>query len=217
MYRTSSARIRLMSTIACLFCVFLLAVIIMGVVAMNGDVEYESTVVGTGKNNSTTTITKGCLLYMTVDNKIPFYTSSYCQFPVVGAGVVSVFAVLFLGYWAAVVHRYDDFLPIVTSRTFMGIGAIMAMVAFAICGEIGIGLTIACKTTSSGQSLSQCLAISNFQALYTAQVCAGLMGGFWIATLVLEYIQLKRRPDFETESYNDQHYHDQQAPDYAPN
>ncbi|KAI1316724.1 hypothetical protein EDD11_009540 [Mortierella claussenii] len=189
----------------------------MGMVGLNGDVTYQSTVVGTGKANSTTTISKGCLLYMTVDNKIPSYTSSYCQFPVIGAGVITTFAVLFLGYWAAVVHRFDDFMPVITSQTFMGIGAVMAIIAFSICGEIGIGLNIACKTTSSGQSLTQCLAISNFQALYTAQVCAGLMGGIWVTTLVLEYIQLKKRPDFDSDPYLEgQHYQEQQSSsDYA--
>ncbi|KAG0367113.1 hypothetical protein BGX24_003403, partial [Mortierella sp. AD032] len=30
--------------------------------------------------------------------------------------------------------------------------------------------------------------------LYAAQVCAGLMGGFWLGALVVEWFQFKKRP-----------------------
>ncbi|KAF9174727.1 hypothetical protein BGX21_009437 [Mortierella sp. AD011] len=165
----------------------------MGTAGLNSDFTYQ---------NST-----GCLLYMTVDNKSASFSSTYCQFPVIGTGVIAMFDLFFLGYCAAVVQRYDEYLPETISLVFMGFSVFMAMFSFAICGEIGIGLNIACRTTSSGNSLSQCLANSSFQAMYTAQVCAGLMGGFWIAATILEYIQLRKRTEYE----NEQYAHDVQA------
>ncbi|KAF9987738.1 hypothetical protein BGZ65_002117 [Modicella reniformis] len=161
----------------------------MGTVGLNGDTSYLSS-------------PKGCLLYMTVDGKTPSFNETYCQFPIVGAGVICVFAIFFLGYWAAVLHRYDEFLPIITSHIFIGCSVIMSLFSFVICGEIGIGLSIGCRSVTSGQSLSQCQAtVENMPSLYTAQVCAGLMGGFWIVGLVMEYIQYKKRPVYDDTNY----------------
>ncbi|KAF9101129.1 hypothetical protein BGX27_011602 [Mortierella sp. AM989] len=159
----------------------------MGTAGINGDLTYESYT--------------GCLLYMTVDSKVPSFNKSYCQFPVIGTGVICIFTLFFFGYCTAVVQRYEEFLPTIMSLVFMGTSAFMAMFSFAICGEIGIGLNIACRTTSSGQSLSQCLINNSFQALYTAQVCAGLMGGIWIVMIVLEYIQFRKKSEYESEQY----------------
>ncbi|KAI8361189.1 hypothetical protein B0O80DRAFT_422270 [Mortierella sp. GBAus27b] len=158
MYKQSSARVRLLMTAACLFIVFLLALIIMGTIGLNGGTSYQNS-------------PKGCLLYMTVDGKTPSFSEGYCQFPIVGAGVISVFALLFLGYWAAVVHRYDEYLPTLTSQIFMGIAVIMSLFSFALCGEIGIGLNIGCRSVTSGQGLGQCqTVIDNVQAQATTSV-----------------------------------------------
>ncbi|KAG0295875.1 hypothetical protein BGZ96_010784 [Linnemannia gamsii] len=72
--------------------------------------------------------------------------------------------------------------------------AVMALFSFVICGEIGIGLNKACGALLPGQKLAQCRTNKNFAALYAAQVCAGLMGGFWLMALVVEWFQFKKRP-----------------------
>ncbi|KAF9205077.1 hypothetical protein BGZ49_004472 [Haplosporangium sp. Z 27] len=175
----------------------------MGTAGLNSDFTFQ---------NST-----GCLLYMTSDSKAASYSASYCQFPVIGTGVISIFAIFFLGYFAAVTQRYDEYLPEVISLVFMGISVFMAIFSFAICGEIGIGLNIACRTTSPNQSMSQCLISSSFQAMYTAQVGAGLMGGFWIVAAILEYVQLKKKAQYDNEQYahNAEAYtHDQETAQY---
>ena len=63
MYKQSSARVRLLLTAMCLFIVFLLSLVIMGSVGVNGDISFL-------------TSNTGCMLYMTVDNKVPLYNSS---------------------------------------------------------------------------------------------------------------------------------------------
>ncbi|KAF8938307.1 hypothetical protein BGZ58_001169 [Dissophora ornata] len=161
--------------------------------------------IGVGGNISYLTTDTGCMLYMTVDNKVPLYHASYCQFPVIGAAVISVFAVLFLGYWAAVAHRYDEYAPVIVSQIFMVIAIMMTVLSFAICGEIGIGLSIGCQSIAPGGGMSGCqTATSGFQALYTGQVSAGLMGGFWIVAIVLEYVQFKYQPEYDADPYNTQ-------------
>ncbi|KAG0069588.1 hypothetical protein BGZ89_002537 [Linnemannia elongata] len=80
------------------------------------------------------------------------------------------------------------------SMALLATSVVMALFSFAICGEIGIGLNKACGALVPGQKLAQCRSIKNFAALYAAQVCAGLMGGFWLAALVVEWIQYKKRP-----------------------
>lgn len=57
------------------------------------------------------------------------------------------------------------------------------------------------------------LSLHNIIALYTAQVCAGLMGGFWIVVVVLEYIQLRKLSEYyasekyehESSAYNEEY------------
>ncbi|KAG0300338.1 hypothetical protein BGZ98_009255, partial [Dissophora globulifera] len=39
--------------------------------------------------------------------------------------------------------------------------------------------------------------------LNSAQICAGLMGGFWIIAVVLEYFQFRYQPAYE-DSYGSQ-------------
>jgi len=83
---------------------------------------------------------------------------------VIGAAVTSVFAVLFLGYWAAVVHRCDEYAPVIASQIFMVISVVMTMVSFAICGEIGIGLNVGCQSIAPGGGMGGCQsATSGFQ------------------------------------------------------
>ncbi|KAF9366691.1 hypothetical protein BGX34_010366 [Mortierella sp. NVP85] len=172
----------------------------MGTIALNGEVSYNDS-------------PKGCLLYMTVDGKSPAFINSYCQFPIIGAGVISVFALLFLGYCTAVLHRYDEYLPSLTSQILMGLAVIMSLFSFTLCGEIGIGLNIGCRSVTSGKGMSQCqAAVDNYGALSTAQVCAGLMGGFWLVGFVTEYIQLKQQPVYDDSV--DPYHNQQQQQDY---
>ncbi|KAG0319120.1 hypothetical protein BGZ97_002723 [Linnemannia gamsii] len=70
----------------------------------------------------------------------------------------------------------------------------MVLFSFVISGEIGIGLKKACGALVPGQTLAQCRTNNNFAALYAAQVSAGLMGGFWLLALVVEWFQFKKRP-----------------------
>ncbi|KAG0326620.1 hypothetical protein BGZ99_009292 [Dissophora globulifera] len=164
--------------------------VIMGTVGFNGDFENDEG--------------KGCMLYMTIIGDAPFFASVYCQFPVVCAAVIGVFSVLFLGYWTAVLHRYDEYTPVITSQIFMGFSVLMAVLSFAICGEIGIGLTVGCRSVAPELGMSGCQkATSSFQALNSAQICAGLMGGFWIIAVVLEYFQFRYQPAYE-DSYGSQ-------------
>ncbi|KAG0359098.1 hypothetical protein BGZ54_010145 [Gamsiella multidivaricata] len=174
--------------------------IIMGSIGINGNYTHAN-----GDS--------GCFLYMTMDGKVPSFNSTYCQFPVIGAGIVSVFAVLFLGYWAAVVQRYDEFAPTIVSKIFMGFSVLLAVFAFSICGELGIGLNIGCRSVTSGQGLSKCQStVDSFQALNTAQVSAGLMGGFLLVAFTLELIQYKNLPEYDTDPYNTQEAYAHQNP-----
>ena len=54
-------------------------------------------------------------------------------------------------------------------------------------------------------------------ALSTAQVCAGLMGGFWLVGFVTEYIQLKQQPvyDDSVDPYHNQQQQQQQEYDHS--
>ncbi|KAG0260166.1 hypothetical protein BG011_002094 [Mortierella polycephala] len=69
------------------------------------------------------------------------------------------------------------------NNALMAVSGVMALFSFAICGEIGIGL--------KGRNL--CDLSTSISALHDAQVCAGLMGGCWLAVLILEWFQFKSR------------------------
>ncbi|KAF9910916.1 hypothetical protein EC991_005090 [Linnemannia zychae] len=181
MLNTPNSRIRLVLSLICFAIVIILSLVIMGTVGVNGHITFEN-------------LDDGCLLYMTVDNKVVSYNDGYCLFPIIGGAITCITALLLLGYWAMILHRRDDFAPRLVSLAILGIATVMALLSFAICGEIGLGLNKACGSLVPGQKLAQCRAIKNFAALYAAQVCAGLMGGFWLAALVVEWFQFKKRP-----------------------
>ncbi|KAF9538945.1 hypothetical protein EC957_006005 [Mortierella hygrophila] len=145
----------------------------MGTVGVNGHITFEN-------------LDDGCLLYMSIDDKVVSYNN--------GGAITCVTSLLFMVYWSMVLHRRDDFAPRIMSMTLLAICVVMALLSFVICGEIGIGLNKACGALVPGQKLAQCRTIKNFAALYVAQVCAGLMGGFWLGALVVEWLQLKKRP-----------------------
>ncbi|KAF9089686.1 hypothetical protein BGX29_011916 [Mortierella sp. GBA35] len=153
----------------------------MGTVGVNGHITFEN-------------LDDGCLLYMTVDNKVISYNNGYCLVPIIGGAITGITSLLFLVYWLMVLRRRDDFAPRFVSIALLGTCVVMALFSFAICGEIGIGLNKACEALVPRQSLAYCRSIKNFAALYAAQVCAGLMGGFWLAGLVVEWLQFKKRP-----------------------
>ncbi|KAF8943775.1 hypothetical protein BGZ47_005071 [Haplosporangium gracile] len=181
MLSTNNARIRLVLSLLCLSVVFVLSLVIMGTVGVNGHITFEN-------------LDDGCLLYMSIDNKVPSYNNGYCLFPIIGGAITCITSLLFLAYWIMILHRRDDFAPRIVSMALLVTCVIMALFSFAICGEIGIGLNKACGTLVPGQKLAQCRSIRNFAALYAAQVCAGLMGGFWLGALVVEWLQIKKRP-----------------------
>ncbi|KAF9124548.1 hypothetical protein BGW39_008118 [Mortierella sp. 14UC] len=181
MLNTSNARIRLVLSLICFAIIFILSLVIMGTVGVNGHITFES-------------LTDGCLLYMTVDNKVVSYNNGYCLFPIISAAITCITSLLLLSYWSMILHRRDDFAPRLFSLAVLAITTSMALLSFAICGEIGIGLNKACKSLVPEQTLTQCRSVKNFAALYAAQVCAGLMGGFWLAAFVLEWLQFKKRP-----------------------
>ncbi|KAF9294443.1 hypothetical protein BGZ88_003891 [Linnemannia elongata] len=182
MLNTSNARIRLGLSLVCLAFIFILSLVIMGTVGVNGHITFEN-------------LNDGCLLYMSIDdNKVASYNNGYCLFPIIGGAITCVTSLLFMAYWVMILRRRDDFAPRIVSMALLATSVVMALFSFAICGEIGIGLNKACGALVPGQKLAQCRSIKNFAALYAAQVCAGLMGGFWLAALVVEWIQYKKRP-----------------------
>ncbi|KAG0047245.1 hypothetical protein BGZ83_007675 [Gryganskiella cystojenkinii] len=179
MFGSSSARVRQILTILCLSIIFILSLIIMGSVGVNGKITFRS-------------FEKACLLYMTVDGDVITYNNGFCLFPIVGAAVVAVLSLVFLIYWIVDVHRKDEFAARSLSITFLFIAALLALLSFAICGEIGIGLNKGCRILGSDNR--NCRSRKNFNALYGAEISAGLMGGFWILAMLLELFQLRCRP-----------------------
>lgn len=62
MLNTSNARIRLVLVLVCLTGVFVLSLVIMGTVGVNGHITFEN-------------LDDGCLLYMSLDNKVVSYNN----------------------------------------------------------------------------------------------------------------------------------------------
>ncbi|KAF9153030.1 hypothetical protein BG015_004245 [Linnemannia schmuckeri] len=181
MLNTSNARIRLVLSLICLTVVFVLSLVIMGTVGVFGHITFEN-------------LDSGCLLYMSIDNEVPSYNNGYCLFPIIGGAITCITSLLFMAYWSMILHRRDDFAPRFVSMAMLATCVVMALFSFAICGEIGIGLNKACGALAPGQKLAQCRSTRNFAGLYAAQVCAGLMGGFWLGALIVEWFQFKKRP-----------------------
>ncbi|KAF9571897.1 hypothetical protein EC968_010550 [Mortierella alpina] len=181
MFRSSIAKMRLQLAAVNQFLILLLSLIIMGTIGVNGKISYS------GQDSV-------CILYTTVDNKVPIYNNGYCLFPVVGAALTFIASCILLGYFIMLLRRDEIFAPHYLSLSYAVTSVIMTLFAFAICGEIGIGLKQGCTSLVKGWTLDQCRDIKNFESLYTAQVCAGIMGGAWMAAVLLEYFQFKARP-----------------------
>jgi len=176
---TSTARIRQIFTLICLSIIFILSLIIMGLVGVHGKTTVQS-------------VNNACLLYMTVNGDVVSYNNSYCLFPIVGAAVLAFLSLCFIAYWVIVVHRNDEFAPRVISVLFLFMAPLCAMLAFAITGEIGIGLNRGCRQL--GAQINQCRKTKPFNALWGAEICAGMIGGLWLIAMLLEMFQFMGHP-----------------------
>ncbi|KAF9417019.1 hypothetical protein BGZ94_010057 [Podila epigama] len=179
MLGSSNARVRQVLLLTCLCAAFLLSLIIMGIIGVNGKVTFLS-------------MNKGCILYMTVEGDVTTYNNGFCLFPIIGSAVTAVFALLMIIYTAMVLVRKDEFSPRGISLAFMILSFLCAMLAFSMCGEIGLGLNKGCKILKERQD--RCRSEKNFSAIYGAQISAGIMGGFWLIASLLEFFQAKCQP-----------------------
>ncbi|KAF9962337.1 hypothetical protein BGZ72_007390 [Mortierella alpina] len=159
------AKARQIVTIICLACCFLLSVIIMGLVGVNGKITLRS-------------LNSACLLYMSIDNDVVSYNNGYCLFPIIACAITAVCALIFLALWIMFVHRKDEYAPKGVSVLFLGLSGALALLSFAVCGEIGIGLNKGCQIL----------------AIYGAEISAGIMGGLWLVAMLMELFQLKSKP-----------------------
>ncbi|KAF9276393.1 hypothetical protein BGZ68_010035 [Mortierella alpina] len=173
------AKARQIVTIACLACCFLLSVIIMGLVGVNGKITLRS-------------LNSACLLYMSIDNEVISYNNGYCLFPIIACAITAICALVFLALWVMFVHRKDEYAPKGLSVIFLALSGALALLSFAVCGEIGIGLNKGCKIL--GEDSHNCRSTKNFSAIYGAEIAAGIMGGLWLVAMLMELCQLKRRP-----------------------
>ncbi|KAK3838533.1 MAG: hypothetical protein JOS17DRAFT_786457 [Linnemannia elongata] len=180
MLGTSTARIRQILVLICLVCILLCSLIIMGLVGVNGKITF-------GRS-----LNKGCLLYMTIEGDVITYNNGLCLFPIVAAAVTAVFSLVFLIFLCMILKRKDEFSPRPMSMAMMFFSGLLALLSFAVCGEIGLGLNKGCRLL--GDRIDSCRSTKNFSALYGAQITAGIMGGLWLLTMLLEVFQLKGRP-----------------------
>ncbi|KAF9585216.1 hypothetical protein BGW38_003380 [Lunasporangiospora selenospora] len=148
----------------------------MGSVGVNGSVTFRN-------------FNKGCLLFMSIDGDVASYNYGYCLFPIVGAAVCAVLALVMIIFGSIIVHRNDEYAPRIVSYTVFVMCILLALLSFAICGEIGIGLNKGCKIL--GPDSGNCRSRKNFNALYGSEISAGLMGAFFVFAAVLELFQLR--------------------------
>ncbi|KAF9910785.1 hypothetical protein EC991_005502 [Linnemannia zychae] len=179
MFGTSTARIRQILLLTTLFGIFICSLVIMGLVGVNGRVTFRN-------------LDKGCLLYMTVDGDVSTYNNGFCLFPIVAAAVTAVLSLLFMILLAMVLKRKDEFSPRALSMVIVFMSGLLALLSFAVCGEIGLGLNKGCRLLE--EKIDSCRSTKNFSSLYGAQITAGIMGGLWLLAMLLEVFQLKGRP-----------------------
>ncbi|KAG0262728.1 hypothetical protein DFQ27_002147 [Actinomortierella ambigua] len=177
MLGSSNARARMVVNTVLLSIIFLFSVIIIGIVGVNGRVTSSN-------------LRKVCLLYVSQNNGVARYNDAYCLMPMIGSAVVAFFALIFLIALVIALTRHKDFFPRAFSVLFMVLCALLSLLAFAICGEIGIGLNKSC----SALQVFRCRSQQNFSALYAAEIMAGIVGGLWIFATIFEIIQFKRIP-----------------------
>ncbi|KAG0317827.1 hypothetical protein BGZ99_006081 [Dissophora globulifera] len=180
MFRFNGAKLRQLLIIACFFITFTLAACIMGLVNTNGKITLPPP-----------DFHKRCLLYMTLDGGVYSYNNSYCLFPIIGGAVLAFFSLLFLIYWVFNLFRRREFVPKPVSWIMIVLSFMLACLAFAICAEIGIGLNKACNLL--GDQQNHCHHTSPFNALWGAEISAGIAGGFYLVICLLELFQLRAR------------------------
>ncbi|GJJ73558.1 hypothetical protein EMPS_05916 [Entomortierella parvispora] len=179
---SSPPRVRLWTQTVFFLIVFLLTLVIMGTIGVNGSISFEN-------------LEKGCLLYITIDDKdVPHYKNAYCHFPIVAAAVICLFTLVFMALGIMVLRRKEEYAPRNVSISLLAASLFLTLFSFAITGEIGIGLKKGCESILPNLSLALCRSSNNFSSLYVAQVCSGLMGGVWLFILVLEWFNFKSRP-----------------------
>ncbi|KAG0355668.1 hypothetical protein BG005_005401 [Podila minutissima] len=148
----------------------------MGAVGVNGKKTFRN-------------VNNACILYMSIDGNITTYNNGFCLFPIIGAAVTAVFSLVFLLYWILAAVKKDEFTPRLISVSVMSLSFVLALLSFSICGEIGLGINKGCNIL--GELSHHCRSTKNFNALYGAQISAGLMGGLWLITMLLEFFQLR--------------------------
>ncbi|KAF9331245.1 hypothetical protein BG006_005886 [Podila minutissima] len=148
----------------------------MGTVGVNGKMTFRN-------------VDNACILYMTIDGDITTYNNGFCLFPIIGAAITAVFSLVFLMYWILVAVKKDEFTPRLISISFMSLSFVLALLSFSICGELGIGINKGCNIL--GNLSHHCRNTKDFSALYGAQISAGVMGGLWLITMLLEFFQLR--------------------------
>ncbi|KAG9072526.1 hypothetical protein KI688_000297 [Linnemannia hyalina] len=181
---TSAARIRQILILICLLCTLLCSLIVMGLVSVNGKITFDRYL-----NNV-------CLLYVTMDGDVVVYNNGFCLFPIIAAAITAGFSLMFLIFLCMVLHRKDEFSPTGLSLSVVFFSGLLALLSFAMCGEIGLGLNKAC--TLLEDSIDSCRSNKNFSSLYGALITAGIMAGFWVLIMFLEVFQLLGRPVLTT-------------------
>ncbi|KAF9112509.1 hypothetical protein BGX27_003266 [Mortierella sp. AM989] len=131
---------------------------------------------------------KGCILFMDNQNGNVIYNNGFCLFPLVGAAVVAGLTFIFFIIWSVIISRREEVSAKAISITFMVFMTACALLSFAICAEVGIGLNKGCNILPDDQR-HNCRHRGKFNALWAAEICAGISGGFLIIALVLEVFQ----------------------------
>ncbi|KAF9169964.1 hypothetical protein BGX21_000276 [Mortierella sp. AD011] len=166
----------------CIIIVFTFQVIIMGCVGVHGRLRLSDG-------------TRACILFMEAHGNVILYNNSFCLFPLVGAAVIAGLTFIFLIVWTVLIFRQREVSPKPISMSFMTMAIFMALLSFAICAEIGIGLTKGCNILPPEQR-SHCRTMRNFNALWASEICAGISGGLLIIALVLELFQFMIPPHY---------------------
>ncbi|KAF9346839.1 hypothetical protein BGX26_001654 [Mortierella sp. AD094] len=130
---------------------------------------------------------KGCILFMDMEGDVAVYNNGFCLFPLVGAAVIAGLTLIFFIIWSIIISRREEVSAKAISITFMIFAIAMALLSFAICAEIGIGLNKGCKILLEDQR-HHCRR-KKFNALWASEICSGISSGLLIIALVLELFQ----------------------------
>ncbi|KAF9432787.1 hypothetical protein BGZ76_010323 [Entomortierella beljakovae] len=131
---------------------------------------------------------KGCRLFMDYENGGYVYNNGFCLFPLVGGAVICGITFIFLILWGLIMFRSGGAANRVFMIVFLTFGIMMAMLSFAMCAEIGIGLTKGCKVLPDDMR-HNCRHRGGWNALWAAEICSGLSGGFLIIAVAMGALQ----------------------------